>query len=78
MVRSVYLDTTDRSVTVPFADMTPLGSASTAFPDLAHIANVLFVVDTNHTKAGSKGEIWIERASLQDGTPTTTGTPTTR
>jgi hypothetical protein len=57
--RSVYLDDTARSVTIPFDRMLPLGVA-TGGPALQDIRDLLFVVDTVHAKQGSSGQVWLD------------------
>jgi hypothetical protein len=58
--RSVYLDSTPRTVDVAFDDFRPIGSTSTSRPELSKIDSILFVVDTTNTKAGSNGEIQVD------------------
>jgi hypothetical protein len=60
--RSVYLDDMARTVTIPFGEMLPLGVA-TGSPALADIRDLLFVVDTVHTKQGSSGQVWLDEIS---------------
>lgn len=57
--RSVYLDDMARTVTIPFADMVPLGDA-TGSPALADVRDLLFVIDTVHAKQGSSGQVWLD------------------
>jgi hypothetical protein len=61
--RSVYVDTFVQDYTVPFADMRPVGDASTV-PDRATLGGVLFVIDTTNTKPGTVGRLWIARPAL--------------
>ena len=58
--RSVYLDETGRTVTVPFADFRPTQAGLAAAPPLASIASLLFVLDTMNTALGSNGEFWLD------------------
>ena len=58
--RSVYLDSTPRSVTVYFDDMMPLGVTSRGRPTLANVESVLFVVDTLNTPLGGNGTLWMD------------------
>lgn len=60
--RSVYLDDMARTVTIPFAEMLPLGVA-TGSPSLGDVRDLLFVVDTVHTKQGSSGQVWLDEIS---------------
>jgi len=57
--KSVYLDQTARTVTIAFDEMTPLGTA-TGRPILEDVNDLLFVVDTVHTKQGSSGQVWLD------------------
>jgi hypothetical protein len=57
--RSVYLDEAARSVTIRFADMTPVDPASGP-PPLANLRDLLVVVDTVNTEPGTGGQIWID------------------
>ncbi len=58
--RSVYVDSTPRSVTVYFDDMMPRGVTSRARPTLANVQSVLFVVDTLNTPLGGNGTLRID------------------
>jgi hypothetical protein len=58
--RSVYLDSTPRTVDIAFNDFRPVVSSSTSRPELSMIDSVLFVVDTINTKVGSNGEIQVD------------------
>jgi hypothetical protein len=58
--RSVYLDSTRRTIEVAFDDFRPAASTSPSRLDLSKIESILFVVDTVNTKAGSNGEIQID------------------
>jgi len=62
--RSVYLDTLDREHTVYFDDCLPVGTTHTERAPLAHIRNVMFVVDTTNSKPGTSARLWIKRAAL--------------
>lgn len=57
--RSVYLDNTARTVTIPFDEMLPFGAA-TGQPPLEDVRDLLFVVDTVHAKQGSSGQVWLD------------------
>jgi hypothetical protein len=57
--RSIYLDETDRSVSISFDEMTPLGAA-TGSPVLEEVRDLLFVVDTLNTKQGASGQVWLD------------------
>jgi carbohydrate binding protein with CBM11 domain len=58
--RSVYLDTTTRTVDIPFSDFRDVEPTNSALPVLSQIDSILFVVDTVNTKMGSNGEIQID------------------
>jgi hypothetical protein len=58
--RSVYLDSMPRTVDVAFDDFRPVGSASTARPELGKIDSILFVVDTINNRVGSNGQIQVD------------------
>ena len=60
--KSVYLDQTPRTVIIAFDEMTPLGTA-TGRPILEDVNDLLFVVDTVHTKQGSSGQVWLDDIS---------------
>jgi len=60
--KSVYLDQAARTVTIAFDEMTPLGTA-TGHPVLEDVNDLLFVVDTVHTKQGSSGQVWLDDIS---------------
>jgi hypothetical protein len=60
--KSVYLDQTARAVTIAFDEMTPLGS-SPGRPVLEDLRDLLFVVDTVHTKQGGSGQVWLDDIS---------------
>jgi hypothetical protein len=57
--KSVYLDQTARTVTIAFDEMSAMGSA-TGSPVLEHVRDLLFVVDSGHTKQGSSGQVWLD------------------
>ena len=58
--RSVYLDSTPRTIDVAFNDFRPVGSSGTSHPELAKIDSILFVVDTTNNKVGSNGQIQVD------------------
>ncbi len=53
--RSVYLDSTPRTVTIFFDEMVAAGQASVPAPSLQTIDTVLFVVDTVNSRPGDEG-----------------------
>jgi hypothetical protein len=62
--RSVYLDETERPITVMFDDMMPRGTTSSQRPVLASVREVLFVLDTVNTRPGTNGQVWIDNVKL--------------
>jgi hypothetical protein len=71
-IRSVYLDSSPRDVTVFFDDMRPTPPARGRVP-LDTIEALMFVVDTTNTKPGTRGEIAFGRIALgRDGRLSTT------
>lgn len=58
--RSVYLDSTEREITVYFDDLTPRGVTSRPQPTLANVQSILFVVDTVNTPLGGNGTVLID------------------
>jgi hypothetical protein len=58
--RSVFVDEMLRSFTIRFDDMRPLGSSSSAHPNLAGVRDVLFVIDRTNARPGSNGQIWLD------------------
>jgi hypothetical protein len=64
-VRSVYLDATERTVSVPFDDMRPAPENPTPHPPLADVDAIMLVVDTINTKPGSSGTVWIRQLALE-------------
>lgn len=57
--RSVYLDEMPRTVTIAFDDMLPMGTAS-GRPAVTDVQDLLFVVDTVHSKQGASGQFWFD------------------
>jgi hypothetical protein len=55
--RSVYLDTSPRTVTIGFADLRPVPRSVTDPVPLASIDALMFVVDTNNTAPGTSGVV---------------------
>jgi hypothetical protein len=58
--RSVYLDETERVVTIPFMEMSPMGTA-TGQPVVEDVRDLLFVVDTGHARQGASGQVWLDQ-----------------
>jgi hypothetical protein len=60
----VYLDETERPITVMFDDVRPKGTTSSQRPVLASVREVLFVLDTVNTRPGTNGQVWIDNVNL--------------
>jgi hypothetical protein len=63
--RSAFIDDTPREVSIGFTDMLA-ENALTHAPTAPRIKNVLFVIETTHTKAGSSGWLWLKDLELQE------------
>jgi hypothetical protein len=63
--RAVYVDEMDRTITVPFADMTPVGATHTPRAPLANVRHVMFIVNTPHTAPGASGRLWFKSVRLE-------------
>jgi hypothetical protein len=48
-----------RTFTIAFAEMIPLGSV-TGTPVVGELRDLMFVVDTVHTKQGASGQVWLD------------------
>ena len=55
--RSVYLEPTDRQISVFFDDMTPIGATQTFRPPRSAVRSIVFAVDRTNTAAGTSGRI---------------------
>jgi hypothetical protein len=62
--KSVYLDETSRTVTLPFTEFRPVQAGQAAAPPLASVASLLFVLDSMNTALGSNGEFWLDDIAL--------------
>ena len=58
--RSVYVDTTPRTISLRFDDMKPVLETLDLHPSLNHTETLLFVIDTVNTLVGSSGSIGLE------------------
>lgn len=63
--RSVFLDTFDQEHTVDFQKLVASAGTDSGKPELDKVSQILFVVDTTHTKAGTAGRIWMKNAVFQ-------------
>lgn len=64
--RSIYLDTTPRTITLPLAAFLPLEPGSPQQPALSEVTALLLVADTTHNRPGDRGEVtfdewWMSR-----------------
>lgn len=66
--RSIYVDDTERSLSVFFADMTPVGQTQTSRPPSVNIRNLMFIVDTTNTRPGASGNLWLKDVRLERST----------
>jgi hypothetical protein len=62
--RSVYADTTPRTVTLRLQDFEPAGTPTTRRPIVTRLRSLLLVVDTTHTSPGTEGTVWLSGISL--------------
>ena len=58
--RSVYLDSSPRTISVYFDDVRARGVTSNPLPSLENVESILFVVDTVNTPVGASGTLWID------------------
>jgi hypothetical protein len=65
--KSIYLDETPRTVVVPLRDMQPVGRSTSSRPIVAHIQELLIVLDSVNTAAGSEGTLWLSDVGLVIG-----------
>jgi hypothetical protein len=63
--RSIYLDSTDTSHVLPFADFRPVGVPQSPQLSLAAVGNILFMIDRGNTKPGSSGRLWLTAVALR-------------
>jgi hypothetical protein len=62
--RSVYLDSTPRTISLPFADFRGVPGARAGQAPLAEVNSLLFVVDLVHTPLGGSGSVWLDDVRL--------------
>ncbi len=62
---SFYVDSTERDVTLPFDELTPIGVTSTAKPALDQVDSLLIVADTVNSQTGSGNTLRLAKVSLQ-------------
>lgn len=63
-VRSVYLDTTPRTVTLRLADFSPAGVIIGRRPIAARVKDLLFVIDLTNANPGSTGRVWLHHIEV--------------
>jgi hypothetical protein len=76
--RSVYLDSTPRTVVVPFSDMRAIEAGPGSQLDLQRADTLLLVVDTVNAVPGSAGECWVGPTTVvrpATGEPAATSAP---
>jgi hypothetical protein len=57
--RSVYLDSDEREIVVPFLDMRAVGDAPPVVP-LDTVKAFQFVIDQTNTPLGASGRVWFD------------------
>jgi len=62
--RSIYLDATERVVSLALADLLPVRSADAQIPR-ADADSLLFVVDRTNSQAGARGRVWLSDVVLR-------------
>ena len=63
--RSVYLEPTDRAISVFFDDMMPIGTTQTYRPPLPNVRSIVFAIDRTNTQAGTSGRVWLRNVRLE-------------
>jgi hypothetical protein len=63
--RSVYLEPSEREMTVFFDDVSPIGVTRTFQPPLADVRNIMFAIDTTNTSPGTSGRVWLRNLRLE-------------
>jgi hypothetical protein len=63
--RSVYIDETPRDHTIRFDDVAPFDVVRAPHPDPRDIHDILFVVETTHSRPGTAGQVWLRDVLLQ-------------
>jgi hypothetical protein len=69
--RSIYMDSTPRTISLPIEAFTPVDKPSSMQPIAARLRSLLLVVDTVNSKPGRRGTIWLSAIGLAK--PTTSG-----
>jgi hypothetical protein len=65
--RSIYVDSTPRTITLPIEAFTPLDKPSSAQPIAVRLRSLLLVVDTVNSRPGRRGTIWLSAIALTSG-----------
>lgn len=63
--RSIYLDSTPRSITVRMSELTPQGFSANRRPNVAKVKALLMVVDTLNTPPGAHGVVHLSNVALK-------------
>ncbi len=62
--RSVYVDSTPRTVRLRLEDLEPAGVVTSRRPIVARVQALLLVVDTLHTRPGTRGTVWASAVAM--------------
>jgi hypothetical protein len=63
--RSIYLDPTPRTVTIPFLEFRPVESGAAEKPALGGVQSLMFVVDSEHSRPGDTGRVRLHRLRFE-------------
>lgn len=63
--RSIYVDETARTITIPFADLAPVTAAQQGRVPLDRIDSLLVVADAVNTPLGGSGTVWVDDVRLE-------------
>jgi hypothetical protein len=66
--RSIYLDSTPRTISVPIQRFTPVDKPSSLQPVAVHLRSLLLVVDTVNSRPGRRGTVWLSAIGLAKAT----------
>ena len=63
--RSVYLDETERNVTVRFSDLLPVGRTRSPAIPVEEVHSIIFVVDLTNAQPGTQGQVRLAGVDLE-------------
>src|SRR5262249_35113437 len=63
--QSAYFDQSERTYSIDFSQMTPIGIGLVRRPSPSDVRDILFVLDTTHTSPGSSGSLWLTSPSVE-------------